>query len=66
MSTPLLMGESWPVWVNPMVDDVAETEVELVENDRSQGEGEVTDWTASESILWRSDHCISPSPDMTG
>jgi len=65
-STPLLMGESWPVWANPTVDEETETEVEPVESEPNHGEGMVIDWASSESMLWLSDHSKSPSPGTTG
>jgi hypothetical protein len=71
ISTPLLMGESWPVWAKPTAVEDTGTEVESVGSDRSQGEGKPTDWMSSESMLSESivrlsDHDRSPSSDTTG
>jgi hypothetical protein len=60
------MGESWPVWANPSVDEDTETEVEPVARESNHGEGMATDWASSESMLWLSRHDKTPSPDTTG
>lgn len=61
-STPLLMGESCPVWAKPTAEEDTDTEVELAWSEAGQGDDKPTDWMSSESMLWLSDH---PS-DTTG
>jgi hypothetical protein len=65
-STPLLMGESWPVWANPTVEDDTETEVESSVKEPNHGEGRPPDWASSEFMLRLSDHRRSPSSGTTG
>lgn len=61
-STPLLMGESWPVWEKPTLEEEeAETEVDPVEQEPSQGDGITVDRASSESVLRLSGYCTSPS-----
>jgi hypothetical protein len=61
---PLLTGDSWPVCAKPVVDEAAETEVEPVEKEASQGEDRPAEWpSSSESMLWLSSQRKPPSSD---